>query len=282
MSATSPIFIGGMYKSGTSLLRALIGQHQDIASDLETYWFDLDGADPDAPETREAIARWARFFDRDSDELLKLYRRASSIRDVLDDLLGTVARRMGKQRWAEKTPGNIVHVPRILELWPDARILHIVRDPRDIFASLVRADKWSTAQEFGERWTTMLGAAEQLSPCQNRSVLEIVYERLVLDTEAQMREVIEFLGAQWDPAASVFQGKNDDFQRVLEVTGKSSTTLQQLSQPLTDARIGLWHQTLSDDQLISIREYARRSGLESTMQRIENACETAIAEAGNK
>lgn len=37
----APIFIGGLYKSGTSLLRAMLGQHSNIASGLETFWFDL-------------------------------------------------------------------------------------------------------------------------------------------------------------------------------------------------------------------------------------------------
>ena len=40
----APIFIGGMFKSGTSLLRAMLGQHSAIASGLETYWFDWDWA----------------------------------------------------------------------------------------------------------------------------------------------------------------------------------------------------------------------------------------------
>jgi len=39
---TSPIFVGGYFKSGTSLLRALLGQHPDVASGLETHWFAID------------------------------------------------------------------------------------------------------------------------------------------------------------------------------------------------------------------------------------------------
>ena len=39
---TSPIFIGGLFKSGTTLLRAMLGQHSAIASGLETQWFKMD------------------------------------------------------------------------------------------------------------------------------------------------------------------------------------------------------------------------------------------------
>ena len=40
--SSNPIFVGGYFKSGTSLLRALLGQHPDIASGLETHWFAID------------------------------------------------------------------------------------------------------------------------------------------------------------------------------------------------------------------------------------------------
>ena len=59
-----------------------------------------------------------------------------------------LARKEGKPRWAEKTPGNIAHIDRIWKAWPDAQIVHIIRDPRDIFASLVEAKKWDTRRRI--------------------------------------------------------------------------------------------------------------------------------------
>ncbi|MDZ7696604.1 MAG: sulfotransferase [Deltaproteobacteria bacterium] len=74
----SPIFIGGLYKSGTSLLRAMLSQHSSIVGGLETFWFDLDFSGKtqsihnvrnwDATRSEplhDHITRLANFYDMD-------------------------------------------------------------------------------------------------------------------------------------------------------------------------------------------------------------------------
>ncbi|MBT5190889.1 MAG: hypothetical protein HOM07_00975, partial [Rhodospirillaceae bacterium] len=66
MSNTSPIFIGGLMRSGTTLFRAMLSQHSAIASGLETHWFDIDWPNQQArggEPLREYLHRIGDFFE---------------------------------------------------------------------------------------------------------------------------------------------------------------------------------------------------------------------------
>src|SRR4051794_14011535 len=126
-----------MFKSGTSLLRAMLGQHSAIASGLETYWFDWQWSARESDSMKVMYCRLAHFFDMRVAEVSALAMKSNSAEAFLSGLMSEVAQRQGKPRWAEKTPGNIAHADRIWKAWPDAQIIHIIRDPRDVFASLV-------------------------------------------------------------------------------------------------------------------------------------------------
>ena len=58
--------------------------------------------------------------------------------------------------------------------------------------------------------------------------------------ERTMRAVIALVNEAWDPAVAEFEGKPDDFEIVLQVTGKANTTLDRLRRPIEQGRVGLW------------------------------------------
>src|SRR5690606_33444432 len=102
------------------------------------------------------------YFGLQAADVRAFHAEASSPESFLDRLMRAVAARQGKPRWLEKTPGNIAHVDRIWSAWPDAQVLHIVRDPRDVYASLVEAKKWTAADVFAEHWCATIGEGERL------------------------------------------------------------------------------------------------------------------------
>jgi hypothetical protein len=267
----APIFIGGMFKSGTTLLRAMLGQHSAIASGLETYWFDWDWSQRDSGEMRQVLARLADYFDMDADAVFALAESAATSEDFLSRLMDEVARRRGKQRWAEKTPGNIAHIDRIWKAWPGAQVIHILRDPRDVFASLVEAKKWNTAAEFAERWVAIVGRNQQLLSELRpgaQSYLTLRYESLIAAPDAVMRRVLAFLNEKWEPQVASFAGREEDFDKVLHATGKASTTLERLKEPLTDIRVGIWPEVLSSAQLDAIEQAVAARGFADLYRRV--------------
>jgi hypothetical protein len=267
----APIFIGGMFKSGTSLLRAMLGQHSAIASGLETYWFDWDWSARESDGMKVMYGRLALFFDMSVAEVTGMAMDSATAEKFLATLMAEVARRQGKPRWAEKTPGNIAHADRIWTAWPDAKIVHIIRDPRDVFASLVEAKKWDSPEEFADRWVSTIGRGLRLNGEINpsaKSYLAIRYEDLIAAPEQTMRRVIEFIGEPWEAAVAQFSGRQEDFDKVLEATGKASTTLERLKEPLSGERVGIWPQVLTQKHLTEIKRAINARGYGDIYERV--------------
>ena len=120
----------------------------------------------------------------------------------------------GRRRWAEKTPLNVRHIPWILERFPEARFIHVVRDGRDVVCSMrqhpdrrwvdgawVKVHRPLSLEQYAERWVadTEAGVAHRGDP----RYLEVRYEDLVQDPLAVLRGMLMDLGEEFDPAILV-------------------------------------------------------------------------------
>jgi len=275
LNNTTPIFIGGLMRSGTTLVRAMLAQHSAIASGLETHWFDIDwpaqqarGGEP----LRDYLHRIGEFFDIGAETVDAQMAAADSAAAFLDLFMGTVTQAAGKRRWAEKTTGNIRHLDTILAHWPRAVIIHVVRDPRDIFASFRRSKKYGGITDFANLWCDYLGDVARFKdalPLDGDNYMELRYEALVRDPVGEMQAVISFLGEDWEDAVGGFEGKADEHDRVLDLTGHSSTTLEQIAHPISQNRVGLGQGGISDEEMAIARTVAAERGLGELFARIE-------------
>jgi len=272
MENNSPIFIGGLYKSGTTLLRAMLGQHSRIASGLETYWFDIDWEGVRNGNFTDQMNRLSHFFELNIDAMHQMIYESTSVKEFLEALLGGFAAKEGKYRWAEKTPGNVVHMDKIVKLWPEAQIIHIIRDPKDVYASLRQAKKWDTIEEFMNRWCTFIGSAEKHKATldlNEKRYLEVRYEILVKDPFDSMKRVLSFLNEDFEENVAYFTGKNEDYKKVLETTGKASTTLDRLRKPLSTGRVGIWREILEKSEIDALRQAAEENNMLDIFEKLE-------------
>ena len=273
--SNSPIFIGGLFKSGTSLLRAMLGNHSRIFSGLETWWFSVDwenGRGPHGEPINQYFNRLAKFYDIEEALVQEWGQNSINIQEFISEMLNYCAKTAGKSRWAEKTPGNICHLDRIYSSWSDARVLHILRDPKDVLASLRQIGKWDQPTNFAERWCAFLprvASFRNAGVIKDGNFLEIRYESLVTDPKVSIRSVLEFLEEPWEEAVAEFNGKKGDFQKVLEITGKESNTLERLERPLTQNRIGIWRDILSNKDIESMRASIAALGYANLLASIE-------------
>ena len=267
-----PIFIGGYFKSGTSLLRAMLGQHCAIAAGLESYWFDLDWNGPRDKTFQAHIDRLQKFYGMDKAYVSTLIDQSKNALNFLDRFLSAYATREGKKRWAEKTPGNILYLDRIYNEFPNAKVIHIVRDPKDVLASHRQARKWDSVPVFVEMWCRFFGTnlklQNELAP-DPENYITIRYESLIIDPVTTMRKVVNFLEEEWEDTIGHFSGKDDEYNKVLAITGKASTTLERLSKPLTRDRIGIWRSILPEEEIIAVRDGVRKNGLLPLFMKIE-------------
>tara|TARA_B100000676_G_scaffold311629_1_gene382216 strand:+ start:805 stop:1635 length:831 start_codon:yes stop_codon:yes gene_type:complete len=273
---TKPIFIGGLFKSGTSLLRAMLGQHSHIAAGLETYWFEVDWdarLGRDEEPLADYVERMAGFFDIEIEWAHSAAEKAESASAFVTSILNEFAIRQGKPRWAEKTPGNILHVSRIKENWPGAKIIHIIRDPRDVYASLRQAKKWDSVEMFGNLWCDFMGAGARAASV----VHEMRYEDLTLNPEECMRKAIQFVGEPWEPGVAEFSGRSEDYDKVMTLSGHASSTLDRLRHPLTNNRIGIWRDLIAADELKSLRDFVADCGLGDAYDQVTEAAVTSTS-----
>src|SRR5205823_3583886 len=148
--STRPIFVVGSARSGTTLLQSALGAHARIAappemyfvtriSSLSDYYGDL--CDDAALECalRDTLA-FVLLEPLHLDEAALLAEAKAGPRTyggLLSTVMDHIASGWGKARWSDKTPWQLPAV--VWELVPDAQVVHIVRDPRDVVASSVEA-----------------------------------------------------------------------------------------------------------------------------------------------
>jgi hypothetical protein len=260
-----PIFIGGMLKSGTSLLRDILARHSTIAWGLETRWFDWDWKRRLQPEMQQTFASLARSFDNVVDDTRVLARYLGAPEVFLMIVMEELALREGKSRWVEITPGNVAHIDRIWRAFPEAQIVHVIRDPRDVFASMVKAKTSDSADEFADRWVATVGESERLLRALNplpRNYLTIRYEHLVGAPEATMRRVLDFLGEPWEELAGEVHVKGR------RANGKASATVNRLLTPITSERVGIWQKVLTERQVAAIKQSVSARGYGDLYERV--------------
>ncbi len=260
--AKQPVFIGGLYRSGTSLLRAMLGKHPNIFGGLETFWFDLiydvndklDNIERNWDATRKEpidshVTRLAEFYELDYSMVLSMAHSCSCGEEFLDEFMHLCASKRGKERWVEKTPANVLHVDRIFAYWPDAVFLHMVRDPRDVYASMKEAGKWADPRQFAELWMHFIGTFDLMRGKHADKIHEVHYEYLVKDATVVTSKLLTIIKEPWDIAVAMFDGQKDEFEKVYKYTGKASTTLKRLRQPICSNRISIWreHAGLKED-----------------------------------
>ncbi len=254
--ADRPVFIGGLMKSGTSLLRVLLSQHPDIFASFETHWFD-DAISKhwDQPDSRR-MSYLRKFFTIDDAMYADLCATKCSApeREFIDIVLCDAAARAGKTRWAEKTPGNIRHWPFIKSLWPDARLIHVTREYRDCFASW-KARRGDTLDDFLASAQTAYDAIEPLLGQSTANYLEVDYVELVRDTEQTMRCVLAFADLPWQDRCRAIDTNATARERtkVQAVTSRDSKTSMSLAKPIFDSSLGQWRSLITDAEAATVR-----------------------------
>ena len=224
----APIFLLGTERSGSNLLRLLLDAHPRIAiphpPHVVRYFSPLAAGYGDLADDRNLralvgdILRLVRVHINPWGvplDVERLVREAHprSVFGVYCALQDQYLAHTGKARWGCKSTFMIDHVEDILARTPDARLILLVRDPRDVAASSRRSvfstfHPWYTArlwrghQETGLRW------AERLAEEGKDNLRILRYEDLVAAPEAELRALCDWLGEAFAPEMlRFFEGK---------------------------------------------------------------------------
>jgi len=262
-----PIFVVGSGRSGTSLLRSMLNAHPDLHLTHEASFYLDPRGDRLADDGRAWFERYSASF---SFGFLRVPRSAvldrmggpgtPSRRDAVAAVMAAAAAARGKRRWGDKTPAHVQHLDAIVGEFPDARFVHVVRDPRAVVASLARMP-WATSSHG----LNAFFAAQQVKAVGRfrGDVCTVRLEDLVAEPEAELRRVLGFVRADWDPAVldHAAHGGGDDLPPF--------PWFSEAARPVAAAEGGptdlapVWVRHVERSNAWSLREfgYERRTGL---------------------
>jgi hypothetical protein len=194
------VFLVGARRSGTNWLQRMLAAHPDVvAMATETYLIShgvVRFADRFQHVNPEARAVGRAYLERD--------RFADAMRDLVDlALLDTVERENPGARYVvERTPWHAQHLELVAELYPDARVLDIVRDGRAVARSLLAQD-WGpgTPAEAAVEWRDSVRAAAADGPRLSPRYRRVRYEDLLEDPRGGVTELLAWLELETSPAA---------------------------------------------------------------------------------
>ena len=217
-----PVFVVGMPRSGTSLVEQIAASHPRVFGAGER------------KEMMELITR----LNRDRGFVWPTQWDLDQFRHEAADHVARLRALAGNaDRVIDKLPDNIQMLGHIRVLFPNARIVICRRDLRDVCLSCFTTRfgdhiAWSNdLEECASRAVEIERLTEHWRSVLPGPVLEINYENLVGNIDAESRRLIDFLGLDWDPACLEFH-KTDR-----PVTTASAW---QVRQPLYDSSVGRW------------------------------------------
>ena len=168
-----------------------------------------------------------------------LTQRERSCPAILESLTETYMKRHGKQRWVEKTPTHLVHLREIRRCYPDAPIIRIIRDPRDVALSMLNVP-WGPSsfpaaillwQWFDEQSARFFEV--------DRNTMTIRYEDVLCNTENELRKLCEFIGEEFE------LNMMDTSQSIRHLNPTQISWKQKAGRQLDPDRIAIWRRETS-------------------------------------
>lgn len=263
----NPVFLVGCPRSGTTLLQRMLDAHDSMAIASEThfvrrFWLKRENygdlaTDENYKRLLEDVVGMPEFAEMGvDDESFRNRARAAerTYAAVFAALLETFAEQHGVPFIGEKTPNHLLHMLTLERFFPDAKYIHIVRDPRAVVNSW-RNVPWSTGNVVGDAfvWRRYMLVARLCPPRRSNSLMVIRFEDLVLRPEPTLTDVCRFIGISFQPGMCAFHDK-----REIAINLSREPWKARANQPLDANRLGRWRDELSRLDIALIESVAGR------------------------
>ncbi|HEY1707503.1 MAG TPA: sulfotransferase [Rhizomicrobium sp.] len=245
----NPIFIGGVPRSGTTLLRVILDSHPNIFCGTEL-------------RVIQGLAQlWRNAWDSAADPLRAAYGiDADTFRAIFRDLILSFLKpawdRSGKPRLAEKTPSNFLAFAELRLLFPDSPLIHIIRDGRDVVTSRIERDldlapdidPVAIAALRARNWAEAMAMRARLLEDAHFTThyFEVRYEDLVREPWRELARLFAFLGEPFDERVLAFHAVGR------EVHGTEEWSAEAVRRPIFTDSVGRFRRDLSPKALDAV------------------------------
>lgn len=203
----APIFLVGVYRSGTTLMRYVIDSHSRICCPPESFFMGPLSALINDEQIRKSLQRMG--FDQDH--------VARRLRRFCLYFFENYAQSCGKPRWADKSPSYVDHLDTLLRLFPESQFVIIYRHGLDQAHSFTRGGAYVNpacegycrpGEDFRlgavRYWREKTEGVMRFEDAYPEKCRRIHYERLCEDPEGQLKPIFSFLNEPWEPAVLEF------------------------------------------------------------------------------
>ncbi len=210
-----PVFVVGMWRSGTSLLYALLNQHpqiglmyeSDVALLAPLFTFPRNNASWIAK-----VDSWNGALTRHKIDMTALPSSVKNFPDAFRAIAEQYASKKGATVWGCKSPNYYDCMNQLAGWFPEAKFIVIWRDPADVCRSIVRAAQKSPwFARPGMDLRALLGChrmkqeADELIR-RGAAIHQLQYNELVQQPEAALTAICEFIGIPYDPNMATLEG----------------------------------------------------------------------------
>lgn len=272
-----PVFVAGIERSGTSLIYALLASHPNLAmtrrTNLWTHFYQQYGDLSRAENLERCLAGMLRYkrlvrLKPDPERIRREFWQGDPTYARLFALLEEHhAERLGKSRWGDKSLNTERYADPIFAAYPNARILHMIRDPRDRYASALT--RWKVSRggvgAGTAMWLSSINLARRNQKCYPDRYMIVRYETLASQPEATLREICAFIGEEHTPVMRTMRGAQEFRDR-----GGNSSYGRREPGGISTSSIGRFRQVLSVRQIAFMQMIAERDMLALDYQPEDN------------
>lgn len=263
-TSSGPVFVGGAERTGTSLMFALLTSHPHISMTRRTnYWRYIDQKFGDLSQDHnfeaclDVMKRYKRMvaIGLDWDRIETEFKKGPATYGRLYELMqNQQAAQDGKRRWGDKSLLNERYAERIFDSFPDARIIHMLRDPRDRYASVLarwKVRRGGVGAGMGEWFESVRHAESNVERWPSQCTI-MRYEDLVAEPETEMRRICDFIGEPFADEMMTMSGAERFRQE-----GANSSYGRRPTGAISTSSIGKYTKVLSANQVRYIETVAR-------------------------
>ena len=259
-----PVFIVGCARSGTTLLRLMLSAHSRISISSEgAYIYRLRSrlaSYGDLSDLRHLktlhedlvpLLETERFLSVPSfDQLLDWVEQfGPDVRSIIRFYGTWQARIEGKERlawWGDNAPYHVYHIPFFNHLFPPSKVIFMIRDPRDAFASSKVALGYDVHRAVGAWEKSLLDGALAESYLGPERVRQLKYEDLVMAPRARLQDLCAFLGVEYEEA--MFSYHHSDAAKAVAQLDHHKNLLR----PVFTSSIGRYREVLTREEIATI------------------------------
>jgi len=285
----NPIFIVGAARSGTTLLSMILNSHSKIGFFGETQAYHVIRYKYATNfEKKKNLNRFLRDWNSHvksntpypdllkEEKVIEKLKTSKTYAETINVVMEAFINQEKKTIWGDKSPSHIFRLKTILEAFPKAKIIHIVRDPRSVITSQLEA---FNRNNFSDKnivlkalyWNAVVKKKKKYDRIDHNNYMLCTYESVIEDTLLSIKKICQFLNVEFEQGMLSYYEKSEKYGQK-DKDGILTKHHHLITKKVDKSRISRWKNRLSAFQIALIEKICKK-GMETFHYNFENSDE---------